>query len=235
MTDRQQQGRYRRWRKSWTEHFDKPSVRLAAWLQALFVDHGLVRPLWNNPQRFASEAWRSNQPTPRVLYHLAGSGLRSVVNLRGKGNHGAWLYEQEACQQLGINLIDFRMSSRGAPKAELIVKLADIIRTIEHPVLFHCKSGADRSGFVAGLYLLITGQGNVADAKAQLSWRYLHFKSAKTGMLYEFFVAYERYCEQTSIPFMTWVTDVYDAQALRRDFQPRGLTAWFVDKVLRRE
>ncbi|WP_108125527.1 fused DSP-PTPase phosphatase/NAD kinase-like protein [Saccharospirillum mangrovi] len=226
---------YKAWRKGWRDHFDRPSVRLAAWLQALFVDHGLVRPLWNRPEQFAIDAWRGNQPSPRQIRALAKRGIKTIINLRGSGNHGAWLYEQEACRQSGVELVDFRMSSRGAPKAEVILRLAEIIQQVDHPVMFHCKSGADRSGFVAGLYLLISGQGDVAAAKKQLSWRYLHFKGAKTGMLYEFFCEYERYSAQTPLAFMDWVVEVYDAKVLKRNFKPQGFSSWFVDKVLRRE
>lgn len=236
MSDSRPTGRYKAWRRGWAAHFDRSDVRLAAWFQAMFVDHGILRPLWNRPERFAADAWRANQPSPGQIRRLARhQGVKTIINLRGKGNHGAWLYEQEACLQSGVELVDFRMSSRGAPKTEVILKLADVISQVEHPVLFHCKSGADRSGFVAGLYLLISGQGDVTAAKAQLSWRYLHFKGAKTGMLHEFFCAYERYTNQTSMSFLSWVSEVYDAQALKRSFQPQGFTSWFVDKVLRRE
>lgn len=235
MPDSLSVGRYKAWRRSWSEHFDRPDVRFAAWWQALLVDHGLVRPLWNRPRSFAPGAWRANQPGPKQIRTLARKGIKTIVNLRGKGNHGAWLYEQEACRKSNITLIDFRMSSRGAPKVDVIKRLAVIIQQAERPILFHCKSGADRSGFVAGLYLLLSGEGDVTAAKQQLSWRYLHFKGAKTGMLHEFFCEYERYCEAEPMPFLSWVEQVYDAQALKSNFKPRGFSTWFVDKVLRRE
>lgn len=225
----------RRWRRGWGERFDRPGIRALAWLDAQFVDHGVLRPLWNGPERFAADAWRANQPGPRHIRKLARQGVRTVINLRGAGNSGAWLYEAEACRQAGLTLIPFKMSSRGAPSAERILAFAELIERIERPVLLHCKSGADRSGFAAGLYLLLTGQGDLAAAKAQLSWRYLHFRGAKTGMLYEFFREYERYRRQGSLALLDWVRDVYDPRALERSFQPRGLTTWLVDRVLRRE
>lgn len=227
--------RYRAWRRRWPERFDRPLVRVAAWMQTMFLDHGLLRPLWNRPEHFALGAWRSNQPSPRQLKRLAKQGVKTVINLRGRGNNGAWLFEREACRRHGLTLIDLRMSSRGAPKVEKIRQLAHLESTVEGPLLLHCKSGADRSGFAAGLYLLLSGEGDIAAAKAQLSWRYLHFRGAKTGMLYEFFCQYERAYQHQPLSLMDWVERYYDPEELTRSFEPRGFTSWLVDKVLRRE
>ena len=223
------------WRRYSAANFDKPGARLFAWVDAMVIDHGMLRPLWNRPKPFVAKAWRGNQPSPGQVHRLAKQGMRTIVSLRGLGNMGASLYEIEAAEQSGVKLVSFRMSSRGAPKPEQVNELIELMRAVETPVLFHCKSGADRSGFAAGVYLLATGQGTIEDAKAQLSWRYLHFKGAKTGLLYEFFCDYERYCAQTPIAFQQWVREVYDPVQLERHFKPAGFTSWVVDKVLRRE
>ncbi|MDB2448832.1 sulfur transferase domain-containing protein [bacterium] len=206
-------------------------------MDALIVDHGLLRPLWNRPSQFARDAWRANQPGPVTIRRLASQGVRTLVNLRGQGSGGAILLEEMACERYGLELIHFRMSSRGAPSVKRIASFAELLNRLSGKVLFHCKSGADRSGFAAGLYLLLTGQGSVADAKAQLSWRYLHFKGAKTGMLHEFFCMFERYQnrEQNPLPFLEWATRVYDPAELEQSFRPHKLSSWLVDKVLNRE
>ncbi|WP_108165012.1 tyrosine-protein phosphatase [Saccharospirillum sp. MSK14-1] len=225
------------WRRQWRARWHQPHVRLAVWLDALIVDHGLLRPLWNRPQRFAKDAWRANQPGPIGIRRLAKKGIHTIVNLRGSGSGGAILLEEQACDRYGVELIHVRMSSRGAPSKKRILAFADLVQQLDTPVLFHCKSGADRSGFAAGLYLLLTGQGDVADAKAQLTWRNLHFKGAKTGLLHEFFCAYERYQLDTdsAMSFLDWVAQVYDPDQLEQSFKPRRFSAWLVDKVLRRE
>jgi protein tyrosine/serine phosphatase len=227
--------RYRRWRGTWADHFDRPVIRFVAWLDAMVNDHGLVRPLWNWPTKFATDAWRSNHPSPRQIRKLAKQGVQTIVNLRGLSAGGSSLYEIEACRTAGVDLVSLRMSSRGAPRRETLQEFEAIVHSVERPILFHCKSGADRSGFAAGLYLLLTGQGTVTDAKAQLSVRYLHFKSAKTGLLHEFFCEYERHCAHTPVTLQQWVAEVYDPRQLQQNFQPAGLTSWIVDKVLRRE
>ena len=227
--------RYRRWRQAWPEQFDRRDVRLVAWLEAMFVDHGILRPLWNNPEPFTESAWRGNQPNRLQIRRLARRGIQSIISLRGLNNGGAALFEIEACRKAGITLIPFKMSSRGAPKVETILEFADLLERVDKPVLFHCKSGADRSGFAAALYFLLTGEGTIKQARAQLSWRYLHFKGAKTGRLDAFLEAYQKAHEQSGIEFLDWVQQDYDPETINRTFQPKGWSSWLVDKVLRRE
>ena len=62
----------------------------------------------------------------------------------------------------------------------------DLFNSIEKPALMHCKSGADRAGLMAALYVLIHCKKPVAEAMKQLSLRYLHVRQAKTGMLDSF-------------------------------------------------
>lgn len=227
--------RYRQWRQGWPEKFNQRNVRFAAWMEAMFLDHGILRPLWNTPKPVNELVWRGNQPGGRQIQKLARRGIRTIVSLRGLNRNGAALFEMEACRQAGLTLIPFKMSSRGAPKAQTILDFADLLAEIETPVLFHCKSGADRAGFAAALYLLLTGEGNIDEARAQLSWRYLHFKGAKTGRLDAFLEAYQSAQEHRGIDFLTWVREQYNPDEVNRNFEPKGWSTWLVDKVLRRE
>lgn len=97
----------------------------------------------------------------------------------------------------------------------------------------HCKSGADRTGLAAGLFLIFNG-GTSRDALNQLSWRFGHWSRARTGILDAFFL---RYAEQAEgrISFLEWVRTEYDEVALKKDFVAGGLSAFLVDRVLRRE
>ncbi len=97
----------------------------------------------------------------------------------------------------------------------------------------HCKSGADRAGLASGLAILFTG-GTSAQALAQLSWRFGHWKQARTGVLDAFFHRYAAEAEgRTS--FLRWVEREYDETALKRDFVANGLASFITDRVLRRE
>ena len=125
------------------------------------------------------------------------------------------------------------LESRGAPQVDRILRLAEIFRTMTAPALMHCKSGADRAGLAAGVYVVLRG-GTAADALAQLSWRYLHVSASNTGVLDAFFRLYAATGEGKK-PFLDWVATDYDAAALRRDFRANGLARFINDRVLRRE
>lgn len=226
--------RYKGWKAQWPERFDRPWVRGVAWLEAMVIDHGVLRPLWNNPRAFAAGAFRSHHPNRRQLRRLGRRGLKTVVNLRGLGVNGATLFEREACDEAGIRLVGFRMTSRSLPSRERLLAFAQLVEQAASPILFHCKSGADRAGFAAALYLLLRGD-DVSVAKQQLSWRYLHFKGAATGRLDAFVDAYQQAFEATGVGFLTWVQTEYDPDEIQRNFKPRGLSTWLVDKVLMRE
>ena len=94
----------------------------------------------------------------------------------------------------------------------------------------HCKSGADRAGLAAGLFVLFEG-GTAREALAQLSLRFGHIRQARTGILDAFFHHYAREAEGRK-PFLDWVREDYDEAALRRDFHANGLASFINDWVL---
>lgn len=211
------------------------SGRVAAWRDSLFVDHAVFRAVWTNfAEVLPGRLYRSNHPTPG---HLAAAakrlGLRTLINLRGPRFCGSDALSREAAGRLGLVHVDMAFESRGAPHRDRILRFAGILQTLETPALMHCKSGADRAGLASGLAIVLSG-GTAADALRQLSWRFGHFNRSRTGILDAFFV---RYAEQAEgrIPFLQWVRDEYDEEALRRDFVAGGLSSFITDRVLRRE
>lgn len=225
---------YHGWRKTWKHNFDSPLVRFFAWLDLYFVDHGLLRAFYNRPSQFSNGAYRSNHPSPRRIKKLASQGIRTIVSLRGQGSGGAYLYEEEACRRHGIELITFRLYSRRPPPPAVIHELSAIFARAEKPLLLHCKSGADRAGLGAALYVLLTG-GDIASAQAQLSLRYLHLKQSRTGVLDHLLAEYARFNQHQPTAFLDWVDNYYDPDAVRASFKPKGWANWLVDGVLRRE
>ena len=212
-----------------------PRGRIAAWGDSLLVDHAVFRSVWTNlAEVVPGKLYRSNHPTPG---HLAAAtrryGLRTLVNLRGHRKCGSDALSREAAARLGLQHIDMAFESRGAPHRDRILRFADIYATLRTPALMHCKSGADRAGLASGLAIMFEG-GQAADALKQLSWRFGHWKSARTGVLDAFFVRYAMDGEGR-IPFLDWVRTEYDEHALKRDFVAGGLASFVTDQVLRRE
>jgi protein tyrosine/serine phosphatase len=209
--------------------------RRNAWVDALFVDHAIFRLVWTN---FAAVEpgilYRSNHPTPGKLAAFTRRvGLRSLINLRGQAKNGSDALSRDTAARLGLEFYDMALESRGAPQKDRILRLAGIYRDMRGPALIHCKSGADRAGLAAGLYVAIHG-GSSAAALRQLSLRFGHIKQSKTGILDAFFHTYAREGEGKK-PFLDWVREDYDEALLRAEYKSGKLAGFVNDVVLRRE
>jgi len=209
--------------------------RTLAWVDSLFIDHAVFRLIWSNLAPVEPGVlYRSNHPTPARLAGLTRRlGLRSVINLRGKTQSGSDALSRDAAQRLGLDFHDMAMESRGAPQRDRILRLHAIFQTMRAPALIHCKSGADRAGLAAGLFVLFQG-GTAQAALRQLSWRFGHIRQARTGILDAFFLTWQRQGEGRK-PFLDWVRDDYDEAALRLDFHANGLASFINDWVLAHE
>ena len=206
--------------------------RAGAWIDSLLIDHAVFRLVWTN---FAAVApgrlYRSNHPTPANLAAMTRRyGLKTLINLRGRTRNGSDALSRAAAKELGLDFIDMALESRGAPQRDRILRLHDIYRQMRAPALIHCKSGADRAGLAAGLFVLFQG-GTARQALQQLSLRYGHIRQARTGILDAFFHHYARVAEGRK-PFLDWVREDYDEAALRRDFHANGLASFINDWVL---
>ena len=219
----------------WDRPIHSGGQRLRAWLNMLANDHGIFRVVYLNLHKVTPQFWRAAQPTPRQIAALAGQGLKTIVNLRGGREYGSWPLEREACDAHGIVLRDFVIRSRGAPDRESLLSAAAFFDELAYPVLVHCKSGADRAGFMAALYLVLHEKRPVREAMRQLSLRYGHFRFAKTGILDAFFEMYLRDGEAAGLSFTDWVRERYDPEALERAFKPGFFSDLLVDRIMHRE
>lgn len=192
-------------------------ARRAAWWHFQLMDHAFLRALWTNLDEIAPSVWRANQPSPRRLAaYQRRLGLASVVNLRGASQQGFYLFEAEICHKLGLTLHDVHFSARRAPKKAALLAVFDLFEKLQKPVLIHCKSGADRTGLISALYLLDVEHRPLAEAKRQLSFRYLHLKSTETGIMDHFLTLYEAEAQGRSI--RDWVANDYDPARLKASF-----------------
>lgn len=226
--------RQSQWRDRWGSDLTKPVNQRQAWLDMALVDHGFLRVAWRNLEEFAPGAWRSNQPSPSQLRRLARRGLATIINLRGASNLGSYRLERMECEALGIEMIDARLFSRDPPTPEQVDALFDVFERARKPLLMHCKSGADRAGLGAALYLLWAGETPQTAAR-QLSLRYLHVRQAKTGVLDAFIEDYANAYQATGIGFRDWLHTQYDRDALKARHEANRLGNLLVDRVLNRE
>ncbi|MEM1382075.1 MAG: tyrosine-protein phosphatase [Pseudomonadota bacterium] len=227
---RRRQARLDRWRRPLSTPWDY----LRAWTNMLFVDHAIFRLLFSNTHKFGKEAWRSSQPMPHHLRRFARQGGRSVVSLRGGQTFGSLPLELETCAQLGLHFETFVLRSRALPSREELLAADALFLRLEHPVLFHCKSGADRAGFLAALYLALFEGRPVEEARQQLSVWYGHFRQSKTGILDAFFEVYLADAKGR-LSLREWIAQEYDPEAVTARFQATPWGSLLGDRLLRRE
>ncbi len=201
----------------------------------LMIDHGIFRVIYPNRHRLADGVWRSSQPAPHDVRRLARLGIRTIVNLRGERDCGAYRLEVRSCREAGIRLIDFQVKSRAAPLPETIRGAEELFKRIEYPMLMHCKSGADRVGLMSTLYLFLHEKRPLSEAKLQLHWQFGHFRSADTGILDQFFERYLAEERQTGIDFFAWLETKYDPEELKRTFFADRGWNFIANRILRRE
>ena len=224
------------------EEFATPQGRRRALREFAFADHAIIRRLYDNTHEVAPGVWRSYQPSPDGLARWAKRGVKTIVNLRGSKPSAALFLEEEACARLGMTLLNFRVFSREAPSAETLREARALFDRIEYPTLFHCKSGADRVGLMAALYLFCREKNPLDEALKQLSWRYGHVKRGKTGVIDAAFERYLDHARATGLSladpdaFLSFTASpLYDPAAIKRDFIGSWWGNFLTERVLKRE
>ena len=198
-----------------------PENRRRARIYNLWFDHAILRGVWTNFGTVAPGVYRSNQPTHRRFVKLRAKGVRAVLNLRGAGGAAHYLVEEESCRALGLDLVNVTFHARSAAPREDILKLIAAFRCIARPFVMHCKSGADRAGFAAAIYLLAIEGRPVAEARRMLTMRYIHFRWTKTGILDFILDRFEARHAESGIGFEDWVRREYDHLAVQEAFNRR--------------
>ena len=150
------------------------------------------------------QVYRSAQPGPQQLQRWARRyGLKTVINLRGVSRRRFYEAERQAARAAGLTMIDIRLTSQDPPSALWIRRLIEALRTAERPMLIHCRAGADRAGVASVLAAMAVGGRDYADAKGQLSAKYLHvnpWKNRVVALLEE----YEDHCRRGAVDTAGW-------------------------------
>jgi len=202
----------------------------------LSQNHGFLRARFSNLHRLSDEMWRANQPSPRQIEeHHKQRGIRTILNLRGVTTQGYYLLEKEACEHLGIELVDYQVFSRDTPTREAVLGTRDLFANMAYPALMHCKSGADRAGLMSVLYLIARKNISVSEAIGQLSFKYLHIKQGKTGMLDAFFEAALEAGADSPEAFFAWIDGEYDRISVKAAFLKARGRHVELDRLLGRE
>lgn len=213
-----------------------PGGRLRTYVDYLWNDHAYLRLGFQNAHWISDELVRTNQPWPHQLAAWKARGIKTIVNLRGGFDASFHALEKDACRRLGLEMVDFTITSREVPSRDRVLGAKRLYDTIAYPALIHCKSGADRAGIMSVLYAHYRLGLPIREAMDELSLRYLHMKAGKTGVLDYTFERYLLEGEPKGQSFTEWVeSDAYDPDAIKADFRAQWLGTLLTDKLLRRE
>lgn len=128
-----------------------------------------------------NKLYRSRQLSARGLRHyIAPYRIKTIINLRGPNpTQHWWLNEKKEAERMGVHLYHIPMSACALPSKTNLIKLIHLFKTAPRPILIHCKSGADRTGEAAALWVLEQQKKSKKKALKQLSLKYWHFSARR--------------------------------------------------------
>jgi protein tyrosine/serine phosphatase len=128
---------------------------------------GCARLLYNFGEVEPSRIYRAGQPSPLFLRRLVKrEQIRTLVNLRGKTPG----YESAFAARHGLRLYSFNLSAHRAPRDDDVASFLAILSDSEnHPILVHCRNGADRTGYMLGIYRVSTSGWSLEKAAREMT------------------------------------------------------------------
>lgn len=161
--------------------------------------------------------YRSAQPGANLRAIAARCHLASILNLRaGSLADDFYRHETRAAVDLGVAFYDLPLSANRRPTRRELLILLDLLDHCRYPLLIHCKSGSDRTGLVAGLYLMAIRGLPPRKALSAFATAYGHFPLFGTARLHDPFREYDRWLtdrglSHTPTRLRHWVTYYYRA------------------------
>lgn len=207
-------------RRSFDGDLSSPGARTRAYLFFHVFDHAFLRWFWTNFDRVGPDVYRGNQPGPKRVKAWADKGIRAILSLRGPSNQAFYALEKEAADNLGIQFEAVRLNARMASPSSEFIALFDHFRTLPKPWVMHCKSGADRAGLASAIYVMWSG-GTIEDARAHLSWRYLHLNNKNTGICDYILETYDTARQETGIGIEDWFRTIYDDSEIQAAYDAK--------------
>ncbi|MDP3488707.1 MAG: protein tyrosine phosphatase, partial [Phenylobacterium sp.] len=87
-----------------------PEGRKRARRDYMWNDHAFLRLRFQNAHWISDELVRTNQPSPEQLAGWKARGIKTIINLRGGFDGSFHVLEKEACEALGLTLVDFTIT-----------------------------------------------------------------------------------------------------------------------------
>jgi tyrosine-protein phosphatase SIW14 len=139
-----------------------------------------------------NKLYRGAQPKLGELQELANLGIKTVVNLRGKGE--GVMKEEEEARSKGLRYFNVPFERAGRPRDADIERVLSIINTPEYqPVFVHCAQGADRTGTVIAAYRIAHDGWTSKDAKAEANRYGMHpWEMGMKNYIHDFYLRHTK-------------------------------------------
>ena len=206
-------------------------MKLREFFKIISEEHNFVNLFWTNFAKVDEGVYRSAQLTPWKLKKLIKKyNLKTIINLRGNKKNYMYKKEREICKSLGVDYYTVSLLSRSPHKIrkEELEKLVFLLKNAKKPLLFHCKAGADRTGFVAVLYHILNGKNKKEAVKKELRLQYGYLSFTKAGRIKKLF---EMYDEKED--FIYWFLN--NRKKIEESYKDNKLADFLYDKILKRE
>ncbi|HEY2785933.1 MAG TPA: tyrosine-protein phosphatase [Fimbriiglobus sp.] len=170
----------------------------------------------NRHEVIPGRVYRCSQPGHDLLIRTVDRfGIRTVINLRGFSPEYDWYKsEARATADRNVNQEDVTFSANRLPPPAELRRLIDILDRTAYPILIHCKQGADRTGLVSAMTLLLFTDATPTRARQELWPIRGHFRFGRTAAMDDFFDRYETWLtgrneSHTRDRFREWATTYY--------------------------
>lgn len=127
-----------------------------------------------------SQLYRGAQPQSDGPQKLKALGVRTIVNLRRKGEQTQ--DEGDTARAIGLRYYNVPLPEFSRPKDTDVQQVLDIINAPENqPVFVHCRHGEDRTGTIIACYRITHDGWNAGQAKKEaerlgMSWTQVGMK-----------------------------------------------------------
>lgn len=179
-----------------------PALLYVAWDQATY-NFGVIQ---------AGRLYRSGQmPALALAQTLRQYQIKTVLNLRGENPGEAWYRDElTTTTAAGATHIDIAMSSCVWMSRAQLRALVNTLQTAEYPMLLHCAWGSERTGLTSAFAELLRPGSTIADARVQLSLRYLFVRVNDGKVMAEHLDQYENWLlanhrKHEPAQFLDWV------------------------------
>jgi len=193
-------------------------------------EHNFINLFWFNFHKVDEGVYRSAQLTPwRLKKIIKKYGIKTIVNLRGNNKNYLYKREKEICEEMGVKYLTVSLLSRSPERIrkEELEKLVEILQNAKKPILFHCKAGADRTGFVSVLWHLLKGRDKKWAINKELRLKYMYLSWSKAGKIKKLFELYDGKSD-----FVEW----FDKNREKfKEFKTSKFSDFIYDRILRRE